>query len=107
MNWEFIPGEKPIMLKIGPLNVPVLSKELEESTFGEYHHFPEPVIKINYKLNNQARAMTLLHEVLECIDANYGLELEESTICTLEQALTMVVRDNPEKFEEWTSRILK
>tara|TARA_R100001594_G_scaffold44878_2_gene77397 strand:- start:697 stop:1017 length:321 start_codon:yes stop_codon:yes gene_type:complete len=105
MSWEYLPGERSIMLKIGPHTIPVVKEELEDQTFGEYINFPEPIIKIHARISPQLQAMTLLHEILECVVESYGLDLSEADIRTIENALVMVVKDNPKKFQEWSKRI--
>ena len=89
-------------LQIGPLNVPVVNVDLTyEETWGEFWCLPVPQIRVNQDLPKDLRALTILHEVLECITEIYGLGLTEGDIRTLEMSLAGIIRENPEEFREW------
>ena len=83
-------------ISIGPLQVPVLEVDLAaEETWGEFWCLPVPQIRVNQDLPKDLKALTILHEVLECITEVYGLGLSESDIRTLEMSLAKIVRENP------------
>lgn len=89
-------------LQIGPLNVPVVEVDLTaEETWGEFWCLPVPQIRVNQELPKDLKALTILHEVLECITEIFGLGLSESDIRTLEMSLAKIIRENPEEFREW------
>ena len=89
-------------LQIGPLNVPVVNVDLTaEETWGEFWCLPTPQIRVNQDLPKDLRALTILHEVLECITEIYGLGLTEGDIRTLEMSLAGIIRENPAVFREW------
>ena len=89
-------------ISIGPLQEPVLDVDLTaEEPWGEFWCLPVPQIRVNQDLPKDLKALTILHEVLECITEIYGLGLSESDIRTLEMSLAKIVRENPEEFREW------
>ena len=89
-------------LKIGPLSVPVIFGPLKEpDTFGFYSPYPKPTININNNLEPKIKAMTLLHEVLECLTDIYGWKMSEGDIRSLECALSMMVLENVEEIRGW------
>lgn len=90
-----------MILKVGALDVVVSFKDMGEEVFGHYDPAPEPHIDIHKYLTTYLQAMTVLHEVLECIVDNYGLSVSESGIRVLENLLVMVVKDNPEEVQRW------
>jgi len=63
-------------------------------------------ILLNQSLKGAARALTLLHEVLHAISDMYGLDLEESQVRVLEQALGSFVKDNPKEAMRIVNEIL-
>ena len=89
-------------LHIGPLQVPVIEKDMtKEETWGEFQCLPHPQIAINKDLPRNIQALTILHEVLECITEIYGLKLSEGDIRTLEMSLADVVKKNAKEFQTW------
>tara|TARA_R100000808_G_scaffold13906_2_gene33324 strand:- start:16543 stop:16902 length:360 start_codon:yes stop_codon:yes gene_type:complete len=92
-------------LKVGALDVVVSFKDMGDEVFGHYDPAPEPHIDIHKDLTTYLQAMTVLHEVLECIVDNYGLSVSESGIRVLENLLVMIVKDNPEEVQRWLEDI--
>ncbi len=89
-------------LQIGPLEVPVVYGDLtKEETWGEFQCLPHPQITVNKDLPNDIKALTILHEVLECITEIFGLRLTEGDIRTLEMSLATIIKKNPQEFGKW------
>ena len=89
-------------LHVGPLQVPIVEKDMSlDETWGEFWCLPAPKIYINKDLPRDVKALTILHEVLECITEIYGLSLSEGTIRTLEMSIASVVQENPKEIREW------
>ena len=89
-------------LHIGPLLVPVVYGDLsKEETWGEFQCLPAPQITINQDLPKDIQALTVLHEVLECVTEIFGLRLSEGDIRTLEMSLATVIKKNPKEFQRW------
>lgn len=51
-------------------------------------------IIINSSYPAEIQSMTLLHEIIEAINHNFELGLEHNQICTLEEGLYQVLKDN-------------
>ena len=94
-------------IKVGALNVPVLHKKLEEHLWGQYNPYPTPSIWIQEGLDAKHEALTLLHEIIECIVEPYGLPLSEGSIRVLENTLGTLVMENPNEVLRWVSRLSK
>ena len=93
-------------LQIGPLQVPVVYGDLtKEETWGEFQCLPHPQLTVNKDLPNDIKALTIIHEVLECITEIFGLRLTEGDIRTLEMSLADVVRRNSQEIREWLTMV--
>ena len=92
-------------IKVGALDVPVIHKKLDDSIWGQYNPYPEPVIWLHEGLDPKHEALTLLHEIIECIVDTYGLQVSEGAIRVLENVLGTLVIENPEEALRWVSRI--
>jgi len=91
-------------LQIGPMEVPVVYGDLsKEETWGEFQCLPSPKITVNKDLPRNIQALTILHEVLECITEIYGLKLSEGDIRTLEMSLADAVKKNAKEFQTWAA----
>ena len=91
-----------MVIDVGPLQVQILEKPLtDQETWGEFVCFPGPEIHVNEDLSPKLKALTILHELLECITEVYGLDLKESDIRTLETGLASVVIQNKAVFGDW------
>ena len=92
-------------LRIGPIKVTVSEKDEDEldelfcdddltiggvyAPNGDYSQ-----IWLHKDLQGIMRPKTLLHEVIEAINAIYGLDFDHQQITTLDAALLQVLRDN-------------
>jgi len=94
-------------IKVGALDVPVVHKKLDESIWGQYNPYPTPVIWLQEDLDPKHEALTLLHEIIECIVDTYGLQVSEGSIRVLENVLGLIAMENPEEVIRWVSRLSK
>jgi hypothetical protein len=94
-------------IKVGALDVPVIRKELDEGVWGQYNPYPVPSIWIQEGLDPKHEALTLLHEIIECIVDTYGLQVSEGAIRVLENVLGTIAMENPEAVIGWVSRLSK
>jgi len=95
-----------VNLHVGPLQVPIVEKNMSlDEAWGEFWCLPAPKIYINKDLPRDVKALTILHEVLECITEIYGLNLSEGTIRTLEMSLATLVKENPKELQEWVGML--
>ena len=88
-------------IKVGALDVPVIHKKLDESIWGQYNPYPAPSIWIQEGLQPRHEALTLLHEVIECIVDTYGLQVSESAIRVFENVLGTIALENTEDVLQW------
>jgi len=92
-------------IKIGAQTVQVVyDPDMED--FGEYTASPRPKIHLGTCVSPTLE-LTVLHEVLHCIDDQYEIGLSEQGIRILEQSLACIVHDNPELTLGWVKRITK
>ena len=96
-----------MQIKVGALDVPIEFKKLEEDIWGQYNPYPTPSIWISEGLKPEHEALTVLHEVIECIVDTYGLQVSESAIRVLENVLGAIAMDNPEEVIRWVNRLSK
>ena len=94
-----------MIIKVGALRVPIIHKKLDESIWGQYNPYPVPCIWIQEDLEDTHEALTILHEIIECIVDTYGLQVSEGAIRVLENVLGTLVIENPEEALRWVSRI--
>ena len=94
-------------IKVGALDVPVIHKKLDESIWGQYNPYPTPSIWIQEGLEPKHEALTLLHEIIECIVDTYGLTISEGAIRVLENVLGSIAMENPNEVLRWVSRLSK
>lgn len=92
-------------IKVGALNVPVIHKELNEGIWGQYNPYPVPSIWIQEGLQSNHEALTLLHEIIECIVDTYGLTVSEGAIRVLENVLGAIAMENPTEVVRWVSML--
>jgi len=86
----------PDKIRFNALTVQVCAVErLGEDVFGLSSVHPSPTVSIDQSLDEKSKAMTLIHELLHVVSESYSLELSESQVCTLEQAITMILFQNP------------
>ena len=91
-----------MILKIGPLTIPVVFEDLtDQDLWGEFWPLPKPQIRVNSTLSKPVQALTILHELLECITETYGLRLNEGDIRGLEMVIASVIKENPQQMQEW------
>tara|TARA_Y100001963_G_C6616160_1_gene369407 strand:- start:141 stop:446 length:306 start_codon:yes stop_codon:yes gene_type:complete len=91
-----------MILQVGPITLPVVFEDLtKEDLWGEFWPLPKPQIRVNSTLSKPIQALTILHELLECITEVYGLRLSEGDIRTLEIALGSLIKQNPQQTQEW------
>jgi len=67
--------------------------------YGEYHPSKLEIV-LDTNLNKQKEGETLLHEMLEAIDAIYDIELDHHKLSLMATALHQVVIENPNIFKE-------
>tara|TARA_R100001594_G_scaffold16199_1_gene33571 strand:+ start:2151 stop:2432 length:282 start_codon:yes stop_codon:yes gene_type:complete len=79
----------------------------DEDLWGEFWCLPEPQIRVNKELPGYIKALTIFHEVLECLAEIYGLNLSESSIRTLEMSLANLINSNRKEFREWFEMLEK
>lgn len=56
--------------------------------------FTNNIILIRDELSEENKQTTLLHEIIECINSIYDLNLNHQTIQTLEAGLFQIYKDN-------------
>jgi len=54
----------------------------------------DSIIKLDNDLKLEVEQKTLLHEIIECINYQFELDLEHNKISTIESALFWILRDN-------------
>ena len=97
-----------MILQVGPISLPVVFEDLtDQDLWGEFWPMPKPQIKVNKTLDRPIQALTILHEILECITEVYGLRLSEGEIRTLEMSLAALIKQNPQQQQEWLKMILE
>ncbi len=96
-----------MILQVGPITLPVVFQDLtKEDLWGEFWPLPSPQIRVNDTLSEPIQALTILHELIECIAEVYGLRLSEGDIRTLEMALAGVIKQNPKQTQNWLNMLM-
>jgi len=83
-------------IKWSPYVVPVDHKEMPKDEFGEFFFYPTPRITLSKDLRGIPYYSSLVHELLEMINAVYELGLSETKIRVLETSLMQLMCQNPE-----------
>lgn len=85
------------MIRIGHLNISLVTKDLGEDLLGMYDD-QTATIFIKPDLTPQIRQSTIIHECVHAISCMYGLELSENQVLILESAILTLFKQNPELF---------
>lgn len=70
-----------------------MDAEINDRGEAEFHN---KKIRINRGLPKELKMATLLHELIEVINAEFELKLEHRTISQIELGLKIIFMDNPE-----------
>lgn len=70
-----------------------MNAEMNDRGEAEFHN---KKIRVNKGLPKELKMATLLHELIEVINAEFELKLEHRTISQLELGLKIIFCDNPE-----------
>jgi len=86
----------PKSMMIGPVEVPIREEPglISKRELGGYTEFPSGEIEICPDLPPQQAVLTIFHECLHAISAQYGLGLSESKVRVLEMSISALFRDN-------------
>ncbi len=103
-----LPKGLPKTIKIGAIDVVVLNvdkikdeNDRDTEAVGCFSHSRNE-ISVIFDVPGKARAVTLLHEIMHALWAEYDLaerEHEERAVTTLSSGLAAVMRDNPKVFD--------
>jgi len=88
---EIVPPE----IQLGAITIRAGMSRMEDGTFGDSQFHPSAVIRIDDRLDPSSAAMTMIHELLHVISDTWHLDLTERQVCCLEQAISMVMYQNP------------
>lgn len=83
-------------IKWSPYVVPVDHKDMPKDEFGEFFFYPTPRVTLTKDLRGIPYYSSLVHELLEMINAVYELGLSETKIRILETSLMQLMCQNPE-----------
>lgn len=83
-------------IKWSPYVVPVDHIEMPKDEFGEFFFYPTPRVILSKDLRGIPYYSSLVHELLEMINAVYELGLSETKIRILETSLMQLMCQNPE-----------
>jgi hypothetical protein len=83
-------------IKWSPYVVPVDHIEMPKDEFGEFFFYPTPRVTLSKDLRGIPYYSSLVHELLEMINAVYELGLSETKIRILETSLMQLMCQNPE-----------
>lgn len=83
-------------IKWSPYVVPVDHKDMPKDEFGEFFFYPTPRVTLSKDLRGIPYYSSLVHELLEMINAVYELGLSETKIRILETSLMQLMCQNPE-----------
>jgi hypothetical protein len=83
-------------IKWSPYLVPVERIDMPKDEFGQFFYFPTPRITLSKDLKGIPYYSSLVHELLEMINAVYELGLSETKIRILETSLMQLICQNPD-----------
>jgi hypothetical protein len=87
----------PKTIKIGAVNYKVIEVDNIIDTAGDCMgrcDIKKATIELKKEQSQEMKESTLLHEIIEAINAMCELEFSHKTICTLETMLHQVLKDN-------------
>ena len=85
----------PTEIQLGAITIRAGISRMEDGTFGDSQVHPSAVIRVDDRLDPSSAAMTVIHELLHVISDTWRLDLSERQVCCLEQAIGMMMFQNP------------